>query len=427
MNPVPCRKKIGKHLSFVFVLACLVAPSQRVTAEDIAGDWEITQDFNGRQVFASLSLAKKADGALTGKWGSTELSDVQFDGKKLTFARTMKRADREFTTNFEGTLTDGKLVGKLTSDRGESVATGTRAKPKSPALGQWELNYRIGERDVTAKLSVSQKPDGMLEATWTSGFGESVISNVTFQNGKLTFSRKIKFNDRDMESTFEGTVTGNKLAGTNKSERGEIAVSGQRLGAALIGKWELTTTSDRGPRTSVLKVYGDMTGRYETFGGEIPIKDLKLEGNQVSFKVEMGFGDRATEMEFKGKVDGTTLTGESTTPNGTREVTGKKVVEAASQASALVGTWELEVVSSRGTRTNTLTVKEDMTGTYKARDTETPIADLKVQGDQVTFGFTRTVNDQEVKMEFKGKLEGATLKGQLTSPRGTSEVTGKKT
>ena len=61
----------------------------------------------------------------------------------------------------------------------------------------------------------------------------------------------------------------------------------------------------------MLTIYGDMTGRYEMFGGEIPIKDLKLEGDQVSFKVEMGFGDQTFKMEFKGKLDGKTLKGQT--------------------------------------------------------------------------------------------------------------------
>jgi hypothetical protein len=34
--------------------------------------------------------------------------------------------------------------------------------------------------------------------------------------------------------------------------------------------------------------------------------------------------------------------------------------------------------------------------------------------------------DETFQMDFKGKLDGAALKGQITSPRGTRDVTGKK-
>jgi len=246
--------------------------------------------------------------------------------------------------NYAGTLKDGKLAGTVSSDRGEYTNTGTRRKPESPAVGQWDLRYRFGDQDITAKLVVSQKPDGALDAKWISQFGESVISNVKFVNGKLSFNRKIKFNDNEFEMTFEGTVAGDKLTGLSKSERGEIPVTGQRFGAALIGRWELTTTTDQGTRTSALIVRGDLSGRYESFGGETPVKDLKLEGNQVSFKVTMGFGDQTREMEFKGTLDGKTLKGQTITPNGTREVTGKKIEAAPANEVVLKSMRQPDVI-----------------------------------------------------------------------------------
>ena len=324
------------HLVASILIALAMGVPQVWAAEDISGEWELASDFNGRQMLSTLTLAQGANGTLTGKWGSTDLSNVKFDGQKLSFVRTIKFGDQEFTMNFAGTLKDGKLAGTVSSDRGESTINGTRRKPESPAVGQWDLNYRFGDQDMTAKLVVSQKADGVLDAKWISQRGESAISNVKSQGNKLSFTRKIKFNDNEFETTFEGTVANDKLTGTNKSERGDIPVTGQRFGAALIGKWELTTTSDRGPRTNTLIVRGDLSGRYESFGGEIPVKDLKLEGNQVSFKVTMGFGDQAREAEFKGTLDGKNLKGQITAPNGAREVTGKKIEAAPAPASETI-------------------------------------------------------------------------------------------
>ncbi len=323
------------HLVGSILIALALAVPPAWAAEDISGEWEIASEFNGRQMLSTLTIAKNADGTLTGKWGSTDLSNVKFDGQKLTFVRTMKFGDQEFSMNYTGTLKDGKLAGTVSSDRGEFTNIGTRRKPESPAVGQWDLSYRFGDREMTAKLIVSQKTDGALDAKWISQFGESAISNVKFANGKLSFTRKIKFNDNEFETTFEGTVAGDKLTGASKSERGDIPVTGQRFGGALIGKWELTSTSDRGPRTNMLIVRGDLSGRYESFGGEAPVKDLKLEGNQVSFKVMMGFGDQAQEREFKGTLDGKTLKGQIATQNGTREVTGKKIEAAPAQQVVL--------------------------------------------------------------------------------------------
>ena len=409
------------QLLVAFSFAGALAPSRLHAEDDIAGDWEIQMDLNGRKTFGSLSISKKPDGTFTGKWGRTEISDVKFDGKKLTFVRTVRFGDQEFKTNYEGTLKDGAIAGSLSSERGNFTANAARRKPRSPVLGRWEFKYTVGDREILATLALTEGPGG-LEGKWTSNFGEHVVSNVKFQEGKLSLARKTKLPDRELETTYEGALQGNKLTGTIKSELGEIPANGQRLGAELAGTWELTSTTDRGPRTSVLTVYEDLTGRYEIIGGETPFKDLKLDGNKVSFSVESGFGDQTFTLDFKGQLDGKTLKGEITSPRGTREVTGKKV----DQTSPLVGAWEITRESTNGPRTVKLTIKEDLTGTYTIEDNTVNITDLRLQGDEVSFKVTVKRGDREVPTEFKGKLDGTTLKGQFITARGAREATGKK-
>jgi len=425
MSHATCHKGTGKHLFLTMVL--ILAGALPVVAQDIVGEWEMVTEFNGRQSFSTLAVSKNADGALAGKWGSSDLSNVKFEGDKLTFTRTMRFGDQEFTMTYAGTLKDGKITGTMSSDRGEFPVNGARRKPIPPAAGVWDLAYTIGDRDVTAKLTVSQKADGAWDVKWASPMGESVISNVKVQDGKLTFDRKVKFNDQEFSMTFAGTVQGDKLTGVSKSDMGEIQASGNRFGAALIGKWELTSVSERGTRTLMMMVYPDLTGRYEFFGGEIPMKDLKLEGNQVTFAIETGFGDQTFKSDFKGTLQDGTLKGQMTSERGTSEITGKKLTPPAAAASSIVGTWEFTRESQDGTRrTSTLKIKPDMTGTYTMRDTEVPVTDLKVTGDDVTFKVTMNFGGNEVPMEFKGKLEGKALKGQFISERGPREAVGKK-
>jgi len=421
MNQMLMNKTIAKSI----VLTCLLLLVQTSfvrAAEDITGEWEMKMEFGGRESFATMTISRKADGSLTGKWGSGELTDVKFEDGKLTFARILTFGDQEFIMEYEGTLRDGKITGEMSSDRGEFAVNGARKKPKLPALGQWDMKFNVGDREITGKLSISEKPDGTLAGKWDAEFGEHIVSNVKFQNGKLNYTRKSKFGEREFESTFEGTIKGHKLAGAFKSQRGELPATGERVGAPLVGKWELTTTSERGTRMRMLTIFGDMTGRYESFGGEIPIKDVKLEGDQVTFVIEMGFGDRTFRQDFKGKLDGKSLTGELVSERGTTEVAGK-MLEAA---SPVVGTWEFTMETSRGTRTSTLKIKEDMTGTYTVRDNELAVTDLKVDGDQVSFKVIMRYGDREVPMEFKGKVDGTTLVGERTTSRGINKITGKK-
>ncbi len=215
-----------------------------------------------------------------------------------------------------------------------------KAEPNAPpkagleaVLGEWNLKYSIQDRDIECKLTISKNQDGTLAGKWETGFGENVVSNVKFEGGKLTLSRKTKVQDREFESTFEGTVAGNQMTGMIKSEMGEIPASGTRAAPtvkiAIAGKWELTTTSDAGTRTRILTINNDMTGTYQMRDGDVPIKDLKLDGSKLSFKAESAGGDQTFTMEFAGEVSGDTLKGQFTTPRGTRDVTGKKVAAEA--------------------------------------------------------------------------------------------------
>ncbi len=317
--------KAGRNTIVVVGLLLLVQTSLVWAAEDIVGEWEMKVDFGGRDSFATLSITKNDDGTLSGKWGSSDLSDVKFDGEKLTFVRTIRFGDQEFSMDYSGVLKDGKLTGTMSSDRGESAANGTRKKPKLPILGQWDIKFNVGDREIAARLIVMQKPDGAFEGKWTAEPGEHVVSNVKFEGGKLTFTRKSKIEDMEFETTYEGTVKGNELIGMLKGEMGEFQANGKRFGTPLIGKWELTSTSERGTRTSMMMIDSDLTGRYEFFGGEIPMKDLKLEGDQVTFYIEFGPPDQTFKMEFKGKLEGKALKGQMVSDRGTSEITGKKL------------------------------------------------------------------------------------------------------
>jgi len=333
MSQVSIYKTSGKFIVMICFLL-LLQTSLVWAADDITGDWEITMDNNGRKSYASLSIKKAEDGTLTGKWGTTEISNAKFQDGKLTFIRTVGPADREFTTDYEGTLKDGKLMLTISNDWGELSAVGTRPKPLCPALGQWDVNFKVGDMDINAKLTISRTKEGSLEGKWTEEMGEHKISNVKFEDGKLTLTRNSKVEDMEFENTYEGAIKDNKLTGMLKGDMGQWEANGQRIGLALIGTWEITTVSDFGTRTTMMKVFPDLTGRYEVFDSEIPMKNLKLEGDQVTFKLEMGFGDMIFELDFKGKLDGKTLKGEMNSDRGTSEVTGKKVEKTKKEKPA---------------------------------------------------------------------------------------------
>lgn len=148
---------------------------------------------------------------------------------------------------------------------------------------------------------------------------------MAFKDGKLTFTRVRGSEDRQRESKYELTLKGDTLSGTTESSRGTNTIEAKRADPAIVGKWELAITSERGEFKQILVVNPDLSALY----GPTAVEKIELEDNKVSFKVAFGSGERSFESEFKGQLDGEKLTGEMTGFRDTvQKVTGKKIAPA---------------------------------------------------------------------------------------------------
>lgn len=330
--------KFHKLVAFQLVIVFLAVASQVSAAEqakaDITGDWLLKVSFDEIQVDAILSLSKDTAGKLTGRWingwGVTELKDVNYVENKISFVHVDTFRDTESTANFTGRINDDKLSGTLSGQRSISTVEGKRIKPIPAPVGHWYIKTEINEKEpgVTIKgllhsfITIKANKDGKLTGEWQDGNGTILIIDVNFTQNKLTFSRKITVEGLERVLSYELTVKGDTLSGTAKSQQGERQVEGELLFAALIGKWELTITSERGTRTQILQINRDLSGLY----GAIPIDNISFSDNRVGFKFVMQIRDQKVKNEFKGKLEGEKLTGDLTSFGGTtRKVDGKKL------------------------------------------------------------------------------------------------------
>jgi len=309
----------------VTVLVLLAGPvsAQQSGRGGLSGDWNVKMEFNGRQMDSILSFSRDQDGNVTGQWisfmGASALKDIKFEEGKLTFARVSQNRDGQSSTStFKGTVEEGKLSGTVSNDQGEIALTGARAPRLPRAAGIWDLKTKRADRESTATLTLGADKEGKLVGQWKTERGELAVSDVQYEQGKLTFKAK---NDT-FEATFDGTIERDALTGTFKTERGESAVTGTRQGAALIGTWNLESTTERGTRQQRLVVNLDLTGLY----GSLPIKKINFQNGAVDFQMVTQFGDQSFEMSFKGKIQENKLVGELTTSRGSQKVTGTKVV-----------------------------------------------------------------------------------------------------
>ena len=317
-----------KTVCLLMLILFLVFSSQASAGQQkrgIAGDWEIKIDFNGPKVTSILSFSRDKEGKITGKWiafwGINELNNLRYEENKLSFVQVSRFGDNEITSNFTGAIQRGKLSGTLSNDRGRFEVEGKRLRRMPMVMGSWEMKFKVGERNITTTLVVKADEAGKPAAEWQSQWGEHQITDVTFKKGKLTFQRKSKIQDQEWESTFEGTLKAHKLSGVIKSERGDITAEGTRVGAALIGQWELDISTDSGNRKQLLRVNPDLSAML----GPIAVKKINLDDDEVAFTTELEFGDQKYEIGFAGKLDGRKLSGELTSSRGSQQVTGKKI------------------------------------------------------------------------------------------------------
>ena len=311
-------------MALIMLSAQVVAQSSTSRRGGLYGDWQIKMKFGEREVESILSFSRNQEGQYVGQWissfGMNELKDVKFENNKLSFTQVMRFRDQETTSKFTGSIEQGELSGLLVSDRGETEIQGKRT-PRTPrGVGSWEMKIKAGEREYTGTLTIVADKEGNLSGMWKSSRGESKVSDVKYEDRKLTFKRVIQREDSQMEMAFEGTVGYNSLEGVFKSDRGEAAVEGTRVGASLIGTWNLDIESERGARKQRLRVNPDMSALY----GSTLIKKINLDGDKVSFKYVLQFGDQEYETSFEGKIAESKLTGELKTSRGTSKVMGTR-------------------------------------------------------------------------------------------------------
>ncbi|MCK4999980.1 MAG: M60 family metallopeptidase [Anaerohalosphaera sp.] len=220
------------------------------------------------------------------------------------------------------------------------------ASAETKALGKWEVTIKFNEREMVTTLSITQGKGGAYAAAWErkrregeQRRGETNITDVKVEGNKISFTMTSKYGENEWTSSYAGTIEGDKLTGKLTSERGEIDANGVRVKPAVFGNWEFTSQGrGGGSRTRLLVLKEDMTGTYQMRDSDVAIKDFKVDGNAVSFKIDMSYGQNSFTMEYKGKLTGEELKGEWITPRGSREAVGKRagttIVVNAEEAAA---------------------------------------------------------------------------------------------
>ena len=201
-----------------------------------------------------------------------------------------------------------------------------------------------------------------------------------------------------------------------------LSISGVTRAADVTGKWKSEFDTQIGHLKYVydLKTDGEkLTGKaFRDRDGEkteTDIKEGKLKGDQISFVENVKFQDQEIRIEYTGTIAGDEI--KFTRKVGdfaTTEIVAKREKAAA---PAIAGKWQAEFDTQVGKQKYIYDFKVDgnkltgkATGDIAGTKSETEIRDGKVNGAEISFVEIVKFNDQEVRVDYKGKIEGDEIK-----------------
>jgi hypothetical protein len=197
--------------------------------------------------------------------------------------------------------------------------------------GEWEFKSKFEGRSSEATMTIKRGAEGKYEGTWSAQFGESTLSDIMFDNGKLAFVQTSDFGGREMKTTYDCKIEGAKLTGTGKGRFGEFTIDGTLKGEPndIVGEWQINITMP--PREIVDKLTitkdanGALEGQWIGQRGENTISDMKLEGNKLTFTRKSKMGEMEFEMTYEGTVEGDQIKGAFKSNFGEREANATRV------------------------------------------------------------------------------------------------------
>ena len=267
-----------------------------------------------------------------------------------------------------------------------------------------------------------------------------------------------------MELTYDLKVQGDKISGTVESPRGKIDIADGKIngdeftfstkrgdvsvahvGKLSDGKIKITVHTTGGDREYTLERPVDVAGHWNTSvklpdGTEFPLKydfkvadgkltgtvegpadpidlrDIKLNGDTITYKATIG----DNEVSYEGKIaDGKIRVKSHGGPFGDREYTLTRPLE-------LAGKWETKFTGGDGNEAilhfDFKVDGDKLTGEVEGPQGKYPISNGKIAGDEISFDVD--VNGNIVKHkatvkpdEFKLKANGFDQEGELTMKR----------
>ena len=202
--------------------------------------------------------------------------------------------------------------------------------------GEWNFTSKFEAMTSDATMTITKSADGKYGGTWSSQWGESTLSDITADAGKVKFTQTSNFGGQDFKTSYEGTLEGGKLKGTSKNQWGDAAFEGTRgeTKDQIAGEWQMNIKIPAREVVDKMTITqtpdGNLAGKWEGLrSGENTISDLKFADGKLTFTRTGKMGGMDFSITFTGTVTGDIIKGAFSSDFGDFEITAVRAVAKA--------------------------------------------------------------------------------------------------
>ena len=328
----------------LLLLAPRIATAQAEKPVDAVGQWAMTVETPSGNFTSTLKLERKGDqltGVSVGQDAKeTKLNDLKLAGKTLTFTEDITHEGTDYHLVYTGTI-EGDTIQGTFETAGQTMTWSAKRAAATPAVpvsaaGTWKITVQTpnGPRERTLIL---KQEGSQLSGTVTGPMDQvSTLQDVSLKGKELRFTISFDRNGQTVQRTFIAAVDGDSLSGSIEGGDQKLTFTGKRetataataATAGAAGSWKLSVMApDRTylPTITLTQQDGKWAGKLVTEQGDTAeLKDLLLNGNQLSFTADLDMGGTLIHLKFTGTLDGDKLKGTMEANGGNLPTTGDR-------------------------------------------------------------------------------------------------------
>lgn len=306
-----------------------------------------------------------------------------------------------------------------------------RADEAADPTGTWVMTAEMEDGSaVEVKVNITKEGDEYAGTFSLMDVAEGELKEIEVDGDKLKIEAVVDFGGQELIVKFDGKVTGDTFAGEVEydlaGQIGTLEVEGAREKSEVVvavGPWKFTIDVNGQilePVATIVETDGELSGKFVGDDGqEVELTDLKLEGDTLSFAIELDFGGQPLIAKYSGKIDGDNYTGalEYDISGQIGELDFKAVREGAAGEATLAGDWQITIDAGGMVLQPTASIRSEdgkLIGTFVADDgQEAELSDLKMDGNKFNFTLTVDFGGQALNAKFDGELEGDKVSGSI--------------